>query len=56
MSRTSTQLGVFGYVVLNFSRVTLDVRMLISRTKHELITKLIAQMESNSRDESIKAN
>ena len=47
--------GVFDEV-LNFSRITSDVRMLIRRTKHELITKLIAQMESNSRDESIEAN
>ncbi|KAK8455256.1 hypothetical protein SEVIR_4G114102v4 [Setaria viridis] len=36
--------GVFGYYVLNFSSATSDVRMLISRTKHELIIKLIAEL------------
>jgi hypothetical protein len=32
------------------------LRVLIRRTKHELIIELIAQMETNSRDESIKLN
>ena len=41
MSRTATQLGVFGYEVLNFSKVPSDVQILIRRTKHELIIKLI---------------
>ena len=48
--------GVFGYEVLNFNSVTSDVRMLIRRTKHELIIKLIAEPCANSRDESIKPN
>jgi hypothetical protein len=33
-----------------------DVRMLIRRTKHELIIKIIAEAVANSRDESIKPN
>jgi len=41
---------------LNFSLVTSDVQILISRIKHELIIKLIIQMETNLRDESIKPN
>nr|TKW16686.1 hypothetical protein SEVIR_5G315566v2 [Setaria viridis] len=48
--------GVFGYEVLNFNSVTSDVRMLIRRTKYELIIKLIADPFANSRDESIKPN
>jgi hypothetical protein len=35
---------------------TSDVQMLTRKTKHELIIKLIAQMETNLRDESIKPN
>jgi hypothetical protein len=38
------------------TKVTSDVWILIRRTKHELISKLIAQMETNLRDESIKPN
>ena len=37
------ELGVFGYEVLNFRRVTSDVQTLIRRTKHELIIKLTAE-------------
>jgi hypothetical protein len=36
--------------------IILDARMLVRRTKHELIIKLIVQMETNLRDESIKTN
>ena len=36
--------------------VTLDVQMLIRRTKYELIIKLITRMETNLRDEFIKPN
>jgi len=39
-----------------FKSVTSDVWVPIRGTKHELTTKLIAQMETNSLDESIKPN
>ena len=36
--------------------VTLSVRILIRRTKYELIIKLITEAMTNLRDESIKSN
>jgi hypothetical protein len=36
--------------------VTLDVQILIRRSKYKLIIKLIIQMETNLREESIKPN
>ena len=48
--------GVFGYLVTPKIHATSNIRILIRRTKHELIIKLITQMEANSRDESIKPN
>ena len=48
--------GVFGYLVTPKIHATSNIRILIRRTKHELIIKLITQMEANSRDESIIIN
>jgi hypothetical protein len=33
-----------------------NLQILIRRIKHEVIIKLITQMDANSRDESIKSN
>ena len=44
------------YLVVLKIYVTSNIRMLIRRTKYELIIKLITQIEANSRDESIKHN
>ena len=43
VSRNVNAKGVFGRRGLNFSPVTSDVWILIRRTKHKLITKLIAE-------------
>ena len=40
----------------NLVLVKSDVWMLIRKTKHELIIKLIAEVVANSRDGSIKPN
>ena len=50
------QIGVFGYLVAPKIHVTSNIWMLIRRTKHKLIIKLITQIDANSRDESIKPN
>jgi hypothetical protein len=42
---------LFGFHVVNLS-----LQMLTRRTKYELISNLITQMEINLRDESIKYN
>ena len=47
---------VFGFPSESLVHVTLDVWTIIWSMKHRLITKLIAQFETNLRDESIKPN
>jgi hypothetical protein len=41
---------------LNLVFVTSDIRMLIRGTNHELIIKLIVQIETNLREEFINPN
>jgi hypothetical protein len=41
---------------LNLVFVTSDIRMLIRRTNHELIIKLIVQIETNLREKFINPN
>ena len=54
--RASSTKGVFVSLGLKFSAVTSNLYLLNSITKHEVNTKLITQLESNSRDDSIKTN